>query len=279
FAFDPAWEFRSALARFYALFPNQFQCRVAQQGLWMPFAKISKVAHWEDFGFRFKEGNDETKWDDAHDILTFRYTEPMTWWMKMPKDMPRTLDAAQAEAERLAAQGNAAARAFLASGFRDESGRAPARLLDTPWCNGAVWSMNSMPGVVGEVTDFTQKWIEKPCDELYGPMRKADLDGEYVDSAECYVTDVLNFRRDHFTTAQTPLTFAPGSHRPALFRAQEQGAFSAAVLSATDSYGGTSKGIPTSCLHRSGFFTLLRNPALLSGLGRYPHLNISQPIS
>ena len=218
FAFDPAWEFRSALARFYELFPGQFQRRVARQGLWMPFAKISKVARWEDFGFRFKEGNDETMWDDAHDILTFRYTEPMTWWMKMPGDKPRTLDAAQAEAERLAAQGNPAARAFLASGFRDESGRAPARLLDTPWCDGAVWSMNSMPGVAGEVTDFTQKWGARQREQLYGAARKGDLDGEYVDSAECYVTDVLNFRRDHFAVAQTPLTFSPGSHQPALFR-------------------------------------------------------------
>jgi hypothetical protein len=218
FAFDPAWEFRSALARFYELFPSQFQRRVAQQGLWMPFAKISKVAQWEDFGFRFKEGNDETKWDDAHDILTFRYTEPMTWWMKMPKELPRTLDAALAEAKRLAAQSNTAARAFLASGFRDDSGRTPARLLDTPWCNGAVWSMNSMPGVAGEVTDFSQKWNAKLREQLYGAARKDDLDGEYVDSAECYVTDVLNFRRDHFAAAQTPLTFAPGSHQPALFR-------------------------------------------------------------
>jgi len=218
FTFDPAWEFRSALARFYELFPAQFERRIAKQGLWMPFAKISKVPQWEDFGFRFKEGNDETAWDDAHDMLTFRYTEPMTWWMKMPKELPRTLDAALAEAERLAAKSNTAARAFLASGFRDESGRAPARLLDTPWCNGAVWSMNSAPGVAGAITDFSQKWNAKERERLYGPARKGDLDGEYVDSAECYVTDVLNFRREHFAGAQTPLTFAPGSHRPALFR-------------------------------------------------------------
>ncbi len=218
FAFDPAWAFRSALARFYELFPAQFERRIAQQGLWMPFAKISQVPGWEDFGFRFKEGHDETVWDDAHDILTFRYTEPMTWWMKMPREMPRTLEAALAEAERLATQGNTAARAFLASGFRDESGRAPARLLDTPWCNGAVWSMNSAPGVRGEVTDFSHKWNARLKEQLYGEKRKGDQDGEYIDSSECYVTDVLNFRREHFAGAQTPLTFAPGSHCPALFR-------------------------------------------------------------
>jgi len=35
----------------------------------MPFAKISKVQGWEDFGFKFKEGNDETAWDDRHGII------------------------------------------------------------------------------------------------------------------------------------------------------------------------------------------------------------------
>ena len=41
-----------------------------------------------------------------HGILTFRYTEPMTWWMPMPKEMPRTLEAALAEARRLAGKGS-----------------------------------------------------------------------------------------------------------------------------------------------------------------------------
>jgi len=92
FTFDPKWQFRGALSRFYELFPEQFRTRIERQGLWMPFAKISEVKGWQDFGFRFKEGNNETRWDDEHDIITFRYTEPMTWWMSMPKEMPRTLE-------------------------------------------------------------------------------------------------------------------------------------------------------------------------------------------
>lgn len=218
FTFDPAWEFRSALATYYDLFPEHFRCRTPQQGLWMPFAKISKVPGWEDFGFKFKEGNDETKWDDEHGVITFRYTEPMTWWMRMSKEIPRTLDASLAEAARLADKGDRAALAFVTSGYRDDAGRPPARMLDTPWCNGAVWSMNAMPGIVGDVTDFNIKWNEKLRDELYGPNRKADLDGEYVDSCEGYVTDVLDFRRDHFAATDTPLTFSPDSHRPAIYR-------------------------------------------------------------
>lgn len=219
FPFAPDWGFRAALERYYGLFPEHFRCRTPRQGLWMPFAKISKVEGWEDFEFRFKEGNDETAWDDAHEITTFRYTEPMTWWMRMPKDMPRTIDAALAEARRLAEEKkDRAAQSLFTSGYHNESGQFPARLLDTPWCNGAVWSMNSMPGIPGEPTHFQTHWNERIREQFYGPNRKGDLDGEYIDSSEGYVTDELDFRRDHFAAAQTPLCFSPDSRRPAIFR-------------------------------------------------------------
>ncbi len=86
FDFPAAGGFRGALARFYELYPDAFSTHIRHQGVWMPFAAISKVEGWEDFGFRFKEGDGETAWDDAHDLLTFRYTEPMTWWMSLKGD-------------------------------------------------------------------------------------------------------------------------------------------------------------------------------------------------
>jgi hypothetical protein len=219
FGFEPQWGFRRALAGYYDVFPAAFQCRTPKQGLWMPFAKISEVEGWEDFGFKFKEGDNETAWDDEHGITTFRYTEPMTWWMRMPTEMPRTFEAALAEAERLAVEKkDPRARAFQTSGFHDQTGRPVARLLDTPWCNGAVWSMNGMPGIEGEVTDFRLKWNAELREKLYGPKAKGRLDGEYIDSSEGYVTAELDFRRDHFAAAQTPLTFSSGDHKPAIFR-------------------------------------------------------------
>ena len=220
YSFDPEWGFRAALDRYYQLFPEAFRNRATHQGTWMPFAKISEVKDWEDFGFAFKEGTGETAWDDANGITTFRYTEPMTWWMTMPPEMPRTIEAATAEARRLAKEGNAQAQALLTSGFHDEDGKFAGKFRNTPWSNGIVWSMNSTPGVTGGVTDFSHKWNPSLMKKLYGSDAKGHLDGEYFDSAEGYVTAPLNYRRDHFPVARTPLCYSSATHRPGIFRGQ-----------------------------------------------------------
>ena len=219
FNFNPEWGFRAALSRYYEIFGDYFRCRTPQQGLWMPFAKISEVKDWKDFGFKFKEGSNETAWDDENNIITFRYTEPMTWWMRMPKEMPRTIQAAIGYARQLADEkSDPRAKALFTSGYHDEAGRFSARLLNRPWCDGAVWSINSMPGVKGDITEFKNKWNAKLREELYGTKRRADLDGEYIDSSEGYVTDELNFRHDHFAAARTPLTFSLKSRKVGIFR-------------------------------------------------------------
>ncbi|MFH1717668.1 MAG: hypothetical protein ABIF19_09980 [Planctomycetota bacterium] len=219
FNFDPKWGFRAALAQYYEIFPDQFRGRTQEQGLWMPFAKISDVNDWQDFGFKFKEGNNETAWDDEHGMITFRYTEPMTWWMRMPKDMPRTLEAALAEARRFADEkADPRAKALFTSGFHDRKGQFPAQMQDTPWCDGAVWSINSMPNVAGDVTDFKNEWNPELREKLYGPQAKGNLDGEYIDSSEGYVTEELDFRREHFAVAETPLTFSFDTRQVAILR-------------------------------------------------------------
>ncbi len=219
--FDATWGFRAALQKYYDTFPDYFRCRTPEQGIWMPFAKISEVQGWEDFGFKFKEGDNETGWDDQHGFLTFRYTEPHTWWMRMSKDMPRDMETAIAYAKKLAAgKGHNAQRAksFFNCAYYDENGQYCVRFRNTPWCNGAVWSVNSAPGVKGDVTDWKLAWNADYVAKHYGNQRKADLDGEYIDSSEGYVTAALDFRRGHFAAMQTPLTFGHNSKKPAAFR-------------------------------------------------------------
>ena len=136
----------------------------------MPFARISRVKGWEDFGFRFKEGNDETAWDDEHGILTFHYTEPLTWWMPMPKAMPRTIEAATRRGPAAWPTGaGARPKRSSAAATTTPDGTLAALFRDEPWNHGAVWSMNSMPGITGETTDFKTKWTPRIRDRLYGP--------------------------------------------------------------------------------------------------------------
>lgn len=218
FEFDGTDGFRGALARYHQTNPDAFHVRVKRQGLWMPFAAISRVQGWEDFGFAFKEGNDETKWDDEHGILTFRYTEPLTWWMALPPGTPRSYDEALTHARKLADGKKPDAQAFLTSGYHNAAGQFPGRFEKQPWCDGVVWSMNSAPGIAGQPSHFSTKWSPAIRDTLYGPQAAARLDGEYIDSSEGYVTDELDFNRAHFSAMQTPLTFDPTTHRPAIFR-------------------------------------------------------------
>ena len=81
----PQWGFRAALAGFYDVFPEAVPLPHARAG---PVDAVCQDQPGEGLGgFRLQIQGRERRdpWDDAHGILTFRYTEPMTWWMPMPK--------------------------------------------------------------------------------------------------------------------------------------------------------------------------------------------------
>lgn len=238
FRFDPRWGFRGAWRKYMEIFPDYFAVRARDQGLWMPFTDVSTVAGWEDFGFRFHEGDNNVPWDDAHGVLSFRYTEPMTWWMAMDPALPRTPAAALRLRGELArgadAHGRRMAQAAGLAGMLDEAGEPCLQFHDTPWCNGAVWSLNPNPWLEAPPPDgaaapgqpapgpapnaATVHWNPALRERLYGPQARGRLDGEYLDSLEGYVTAELNFRREHFRHSTVPLTFDPATRRPALFK-------------------------------------------------------------
>ncbi len=229
--------FRNAWEKFTEIFPEQFDVRSKEQGLWMPFTDISKVPGWQDFGFRYHEGNNNVAWDDAHGILSFRYTEPMTWWMPMKKEIPRTLEEALRVRDELARSADLSRRRMAdltrVAAMQDESGEPALLFRDTPWANGAVWSLNPNPWLAlpnetngtrtaAETTSALNAanvyWNAAIKQRLYGPDARGHLDGEYLDSLEGYVTAELNFRRDHFRSTTAPLTFSTETKQPALFK-------------------------------------------------------------
>jgi hypothetical protein len=222
FASRGDWGYRGGLEVWQKVYPEAFQVRIPDQGIWMAFASTSKVGDWQDFGFRFKEGDNETAWDNAHGLLTFRYSEMGTYWMAMPPTMPRTYDEAfkllQAQAaDRSKAWAWRSANAVLGSGSQDAGGRFQCRFLDTPWCNGAVWSQNPSPYLSAPLTQSQLAWGPDQ-QRAYEPGAKAQLAGEYLDSLEGYVTADLNYRPDHLAACRIPPTFDLRGRRPVVYK-------------------------------------------------------------
>jgi len=221
YAFDAEWGFRSAWEQYMKLFPDYFVVRTKEQGIWMPFTDVSTVQGWQDFGFKFHEGDNARAFDATNGIYAFRYTEPMTWWMPMAKELPRTLDQALKVRDELGRTNSARyplAAITKATAMWNLRGEPCMEFLDTPWCNGAVWSLNPNPHLPDQPNFATYYWNDRSKKADYGSDPQQALAGEYLDSLEGYVTANLNYRREHFRYTTVPLAFDFKSFKPALFK-------------------------------------------------------------
>ena len=152
YCFDPRWGFRAALQKYYDLFPQHFTKRVTREGVWMPFTDIASVPGFDDFGFAFQEGASNVAFDDQHGIASFVYVEPMSHWLAMPRDVPRTYESAMSVLNKdlTGARGKDAAdmaAATLTSGIENSDGRLSLYLVKAPWCDGGVFSLNPDPAI------------------------------------------------------------------------------------------------------------------------------------
>ncbi len=222
FRFDGRWGFRAAWTRLQTVFPEYFVVRSPSQGIWMPFTDIATVEGWKDFGFRYQEGAPNLPFDDRNGILSFHYTEPMTWWMPMDPSLPRTLGEALRVRDEYA-QGPDGTRRRMAvitrsAAMYDETGQPSLLFRNEPWANGAVWSLNPNPSLPASPNAATINWNDTLKAERYSNPPPTGLDGEYLDSLEGYVTAEVNLRRDHFRWTTVPLTFTTDTRHPALFK-------------------------------------------------------------
>jgi hypothetical protein len=203
FDFDGAEGMRGALERYYELFPEHFEHRAIDQGIWMPFSHISQVQGWEDFGFLFKEGDGEPSWDSENGIETYPYIEPSSNWMAMPPDVTRTHEAAvdYLYANREQTRNSAT----LTSGIEGADGQPWLRIEDAPWCDGALFLLNPAPSV-SRAAGPTQFDILREAVETAVFGADTEIEGQYVDSLEMGFWEA-NYRRDHIQRSAIPPTF------------------------------------------------------------------------
>lgn len=217
---------RDASQRRYQLLPDYFDPgRIpARQGNWMAFQKISSLPSPEDFGFAVHEGDNDVRWDNDHGIAPYVYVEPMTWWRAMPPEMKRTDDTIMAIVEAARSDPKSPehdiAWAVWQSATFDADGRHHVDLLDTPWCNGAVFGNSADPDVPEQ--DGHANLAHLNLRRLDDAMKKAEphggLAGVYLDSLEGWGM-LKNYRREHFGAADLPLTFDSELHRPVILNA------------------------------------------------------------
>ena len=220
--------FRGALEAWGRLEPSAVENRMEKIGLWDAFSRVEKIPQYEDFHFAYVEGDtDHAAWYDDQGIYCFKYTEPSSWWMHLKgKDggLP-TYAECVAEVARLAAEGvaegsnkwskHAAALAWQTSAAMDAFGRRVGHIQSTAWTpSGVMWSLNSAPGIRGEVTDYKIKVSEARFREMYGgaPFPKG-VDGEYIDSSEMGFSIGADYDRAHFAAMETPLCWSGPSNR------------------------------------------------------------------
>ena len=226
FTFDPFADhgYRGAWKTWMEAFPEYYTVRDKKHGTWMVHYPISKVKDWQDFGFRYKEGYKEAAWDNTNGVLPLHYSSSGAWSMRYLdtkiKDVTKaTYQDAEKEALSQAARGVLKAKAWFASRMLDENGVPAGVQLNTGWGKGWTWSMNSAPGIKGEITDFSTKASDKVFGGFYDDAPgKTPLAGEYYDSSYMGKTVELDYDRNHFSAMRTPLSFAKGTFRPVIYK-------------------------------------------------------------
>ncbi len=231
------WGFRSALARYYELFPDYAEQRVRKHGMSLAFANATGIEGIEDFHIAFRSTFYEPVWDAEkgvtewprqpiiaqeiaknHEagIMTFRYHEPGSWWMAMKPGTPRTYEAAFAQLKEAAERGNTKAQAILQAPMMTADGRFMVSFSKQTWNDGCVWSCSTLPRQDAPARYDSYYLISDAKIATYQNQIGENLAGEEYDSMGGYMRDELDFNPVSMAAATYPLVYDFVTHRPAL---------------------------------------------------------------
>lgn len=233
---DPAWTFRSALERYYKLFPQLVQGHTDLGGAWTLRMVDPAAAKPEDFGLRFYEcgtlAPQTRQFCREHGIATFVYAEP--WGRRQVfrglasrADMPPYAD-------RLAAVQEWARQTD-----------SPTRWGPAPRSEVAQAVLNSMitgPDGVGAhfvdlYNDWAQWWQLSTDPKLPEPSGasiclKYEIepalqwaDGIYLDSVVATMADFEDYAPAHLSVSELPLSFSLATGRPVVVSGMAHYAF------------------------------------------------------
>lgn len=251
---DPQWGFRSALKRYYQIFPSFFTKRVRKEGGWFVWGNMKDTPDAKEAGFMFHWGPggvDAVKYDNQAGFYALQYIECALYQQSMGdyKESPpyeetiRRLEEAGKGDERtldildkLTYTGGsgffgqmprkeyfkAISRAVLNSAVRDEGGKIVCLIGNYPWIGdsgwGAIFPCNLDPDIPNGYGRFDTDVSLKSAFQFY-ERNGAHLDGIALDSYGGYGDDRrMNYRREHFKYADFPLTFSLKDRCPVILQ-------------------------------------------------------------
>lgn len=250
---DPAWGMRSAIQRYYDLFPYFFPHRVARQGGWYVWGNMpdTEGALEAGFGFHWGPGGpDAVRWDNEHGIPALQYIEAELYQQAMGDwDHQPTLTESMERLRKLAEGDPAETAAFQKLGYgtsytpgywvkrhsQEEATRAIAQaavrscsygrdgkpntlIAQLPWITesqwGTIFACNLDPDIPGGKGEFAHHvYLDSGLLEMQ--EHGVHFDGIALDSLGGFGNHYrANFRREHFQYADIPLTFAASNHQP-----------------------------------------------------------------
>ncbi len=218
------WGFRAAAAKYYALFPEFFQVRAQRQGCWF-FGTMdpTTIPDPEDFGFMYDEGPHDVAWNREHGIYSFPTTNAQEMWVVIgdydePQPPPPTDEEVAA---KLREMDDWPTEVIEHCAIHDETGTVPW----TGWHN-QVWGgvagnanrwmrmtyVNADPELPSlNVWEKRNEWYDRAVARF---AEQGRFDGLYID--QVIMVGAENYRRDHFATADRPLSYSERTMRPVL---------------------------------------------------------------
>ncbi|MEN6346406.1 MAG: hypothetical protein ABFE16_13990 [Armatimonadia bacterium] len=210
---DPQWGMRSALARYYEMYPEMFKVYVPQQGQWMAFNRLSEIDNANEFWFGLQEGAPEPEYDDKIDVMsTIYYTHA-----GMPANLPAPYDPEKDPLppyeDQVAAVNQAFQRTTGQAGLYDRVGtRKPdGRLAVEKWSvYGHLLAQFNLDPELPWGDYLIRNTITRT--ESIKRTRNGDLDGFYYDG----LSAGLNYNTQHFKTHDAPVLWDPVNKKPYL---------------------------------------------------------------
>ncbi|KAJ3450278.1 hypothetical protein M0812_06449 [Anaeramoeba flamelloides] len=226
---------RASMAFYYDyVYPDIFLKRIPEeQGIWMPFRKISDLEDWEDFGFKFYEGSSEPEFMNENNIYNYPYIENGLMHLSLPEgfeltdenvwnyivECPNNASLSEATQDKC--------KQINSSGIYDENLHLQWQEEKRDWNDGAKFLVNSNEDIPKEfypvnrgmrMYETVEKFYQDASDNNY------KISGVYVDSLECFSKN-LNYRPSHFNVEKVTL-ITDENHKAAFFGQQHSYTFS-----------------------------------------------------